>query len=175
MKIIGCNSWIRRIVKDERGASLVEFTLVAPLLFALAAGLAEFGHLLHQHHVVTKSVRDAARFAARSSADNWTTCASAPANWAAIQSNTQTVALRGSLDATKPLLLSNWNNASMVTVTYVCAPRNGLDSTVFNSDFPIITVTASNVPFNNGIGLLGFLGFTTISFSASHSQMWVGS
>ncbi|MBC6982420.1 pilus assembly protein [Caulobacter sp. 17J80-11] len=58
---------LRRLAADRSGASLVEFTLVAPLLISLMCGLAEFGLAFRQYHVMEKGVRDAARYLSRTS------------------------------------------------------------------------------------------------------------
>lgn len=56
---------LKRLGRDRRGATLVEFTLVAPLLISLMCGLAEFGMALQRYHVLQKGVRDAGRFLSR--------------------------------------------------------------------------------------------------------------
>lgn len=49
---------------DERGANLVEFALVAPLLFALLFGMIEFGWAFAQNLDVKHTAREAGRLAA---------------------------------------------------------------------------------------------------------------
>ncbi len=49
--------------RDERGASLVEFALVATLLFTLLLGIVIFGVLLSKRQVLTQAVAEGARFA----------------------------------------------------------------------------------------------------------------
>jgi len=158
---------------NRDGAALVEFTLSFPLLLVLGAGITEMGIALHQQHVITKSVRDAARFAAR----QFVAAPSCPLNtvaeWPTIVAATQTVALRGKLSASAPLLLPNWNQAAQVTVTDVCAPAGALFSTAgAGADFPVITVSAA-APYA-GIGFLGVIGLPAFTIRASHSEMWVG-
>lgn len=58
----------RRLVgfrRDHQGASLVEFSLVAPLLITMGMGMLEFGLALYGHHVIATGVHDAARYLAR--------------------------------------------------------------------------------------------------------------
>ncbi|NNE41477.1 MAG: pilus assembly protein [Marinicaulis sp.] len=157
--------------RDLSGAALVEFTLVAPLLLGLAFGMAETGRAFHQHHIVEKSVKDAARYAARAPAD-WQMCSTLPTNWGTIAGNAQNVALRGTLDGSAPLLLDHWNNTSTVTISVACVTKGTMISPVFNDDIPVITVSAT-VPFDD-IGLLGFLGLSTFSTTTAHSEMWIG-
>ena len=45
----------------DRGASAVEFALVAPLLIALLLGIIAFGHAFHVQSVLSNAARDAVR------------------------------------------------------------------------------------------------------------------
>ena len=164
-------SLIKAFNRDKRGASLVEFTLVAPLLLGLAFGMAETGRAFHQHHIIEKSVKDSARYLARVPMD-WNSCGTLPTGWGAAAGNAQNVALRGTLDGSAPLLLDHWTSTSTVTVSVACAPAGSMISPVFGSDIPVITVSAT-VPFDD-IGLLGFLGLSTFSTTTAHSEMWIG-
>jgi hypothetical protein len=56
------SSWCRR---PERGQSLVEFTLVMPMLIVLAFGLTEVGYALLDQHVVTKVTREGSNLISR--------------------------------------------------------------------------------------------------------------
>lgn len=49
--------------KSEKGASAVEFAIVAPLLFVLTFGIIEFGVLLFDKAVITNASREGARAA----------------------------------------------------------------------------------------------------------------
>lgn len=46
----------------QNGVALVEFALVLPLLLLLTFITTEFGRALYQYNILTKSVRDAARY-----------------------------------------------------------------------------------------------------------------
>jgi hypothetical protein len=52
-----------RRLQDERGAELVEFAFVLPLLLLLVLGLVEFGFLFQRYLVVTNAAREGARVA----------------------------------------------------------------------------------------------------------------
>jgi len=54
----------RSETKREGGASLVEFALIAPLLFALVFGMLTGGLALSRKNSMTNAVREAARFGA---------------------------------------------------------------------------------------------------------------
>ena len=164
---------MRRFVERRDGAALVEFTLMFPMLLVLAAGVTEMGLALHQQHVVTKSVRDAARFAARQFVAAPTCPLNTAAEWATIQAETQQVALRGSLSGSAPLLLSNWTQTSEVTVSDSCSTAGTLVSPAgAGANIPVITVSA-DVPYA-GVGFLGLIGMGAFTVRASHSEMWVG-
>lgn len=166
-----CFRSIRCFECDERGAALVEFTLVLPLLLVLGAGLSEFGLMLHQQQVITKSVRDAARYAAREPVVNRICPISGQAEWAGIVADAQNIALSGNLTGS-PLLISTWNNISMVTVSETNPPSTGFLSPCGGGTFPVITVTAS-VPYT-GVGFLSFLGLSSFNLTAAHAEMWTG-
>lgn len=54
----------------ERGAALVEFAVLAPLLILLVLGIVEFGWLFGQFNDVRHGAREGARFAAVNAGDN---------------------------------------------------------------------------------------------------------
>jgi Flp pilus assembly protein TadG len=47
----------------SRGATLVEFALLIPLLFALVFGIIDFGRALYSYHFVSDAAREASRWA----------------------------------------------------------------------------------------------------------------
>ena len=49
-------------MRNKRGASLVEFALIAPLLFILVLGIVEFGCLLYDKAMITNASREGARY-----------------------------------------------------------------------------------------------------------------
>ena len=48
--------------KSERGAELIEFALVLPLILLLCLGVVEFGRAYYTYNILSKAVRDGARF-----------------------------------------------------------------------------------------------------------------
>ncbi len=52
----------RRFFRDQRGQELLEFAIVLPFLALLLAGVIEFGRAFYEYNMLTKSVRDAARY-----------------------------------------------------------------------------------------------------------------
>jgi Flp pilus assembly protein TadG len=50
-------------LKSERGAELIEFALVLPLLMLIVLGIADFGFLFQRMQVMTNAAREGARIA----------------------------------------------------------------------------------------------------------------
>jgi hypothetical protein len=159
---------IHDIARDRSGASLVEFTLMAPALLALMVGLAEFGGALRQHHVMAKGVRDAARYLARVEPGG---CPPAGATWGTAVGRAQALAVTGTFDASATPLLPGWTDLSSVTVNVTCVDNSG---EIWRGDvsIPIVEVTAS-APYQD-IGALSFLGLAAPTITVSHTQMSVG-
>src|ERR1700751_129670 len=51
-------------LKDERGATLVEFAFVLIIFMTILFGIVGFGHALYAYHFVSHPAREAARYAA---------------------------------------------------------------------------------------------------------------
>lgn len=54
---------LRRFRHSERGAELVEFALILPLLLAMLAGIVDFGRMFQRLEVTTNAAREGARLA----------------------------------------------------------------------------------------------------------------
>jgi Flp pilus assembly protein TadG len=54
---------LRRFVRSESGAELIEFALTLPLLLLIVLGIMEFGLLFREYEVVTNAAREGARVA----------------------------------------------------------------------------------------------------------------
>ncbi len=59
----------RSLYRDQRGAALVEFALIAPVFFLLLFGLFDLGQLVYAKAVLAGAVQEAARSAALETAD----------------------------------------------------------------------------------------------------------
>jgi Flp pilus assembly protein TadG len=49
--------------RSEKGAELVEFALILPLILLLCLGVIEFGRAYYTYNILSKAVRDGARYA----------------------------------------------------------------------------------------------------------------
>ncbi len=170
---------IGRFIGETRAAALVEFTLVFPLLLVFLAGLSELGFALHQQHIVQKAVRDAARYAARTNYALKSCPISTQPEWAQMVTDTTTVALRGNLSSSAPLLLPTWDGSRGidVQVTEACVDPASVTPVIFSTagagnDIPVITVSAS-APYA-GVGLLQVFGQSAFEIQATHSEIWTG-
>ncbi len=103
-------------LRSERGASLVEFALIAPLLFVLLFGIIEFGAMLYDQAVITNASREGARFAAT----YYINPAAPPA-----PTSTSTGTLRQCSDI--QTYVQNWmtSNATIISFTSTPPPLNG--------------------------------------------------
>jgi Flp pilus assembly protein TadG len=56
-------SGVRRLARSERGTAVVEFALIAPLLFLIVFGIIEFGRMLNAYNQLTQLAGQGARAA----------------------------------------------------------------------------------------------------------------
>lgn len=54
---------LRRLVRGQSGAEVIEFALTLPLLLLVVLGIIEFGFLFQEYEVVTNAAREGARIA----------------------------------------------------------------------------------------------------------------
>lgn len=52
---------LKRFRRDNRGAAMVEFAIIAPLLFALIFGIIDFGRVFFLYNNLTNAAREGAR------------------------------------------------------------------------------------------------------------------
>ncbi len=103
---------LRRLRRDDRGQSLVEFALVAPILLILILGIVDFARAWNVYQVLTDAGREGTR---NSVVDNGSTVAQVQnliinaANRAGIQLNTSNITVTEG---------SNSGDATTVTISY---------------------------------------------------------
>ncbi len=172
------------------GTAAVEFSLflffiLMPFLF----GIFEIGRALEQHHVVTKSVRDAARYVARTrddkdppeefDVDNLIDagCAGTGAivgtSNPAAAGNAKDLAMYGVFNpvSTDTPLMAAWDAAADVSAyqTVCITGPVAVDTGTLTVD--VVTVTAT-VPFEDI--LLQAFGLPPITFDVSHQERYIG-
>lgn len=150
--------------RDRRGAALVEFTLIAPLLILLMCGMAEFANAMRQYHIMEKGVRDAGRYLARVPMTGCTVSSAAT-------TTAQNLALTGRTSG-GAYLLPTWNNLGSVSIAVADCFDNSAGAYRGRAQIPIVEVTAE-APYVD-LGLLSVIGLGDINLEVSHQQYWVG-
>ncbi len=173
-------SGLRRAWRSQSGVAAVEFVLILPLIALMLFGTIDIGRLLFDYQAVSKSVRDATRYVARSEAgalfSNLATCTVDPTTAAGSPTqNARNMTLTGTVDLSGGYILNYWTDTSTVTVSGVCFDNSagtyqGLYSGM--DDIPIVTVAATaSFPFLNG-WLLG--QGNNLTFTISHEEVFIG-
>lgn len=152
---------IARFLRDDRGSPSVEFALILPAMLVLMFGGMEAGHFAWTEHKLIKAVREGARFASRLPVEQYCDGATAQFDTAA-EDNIKAVTITGSLPAAEgessgPPAVPGLT-AAKITVTPVCVAfvDTGIYSELGNAG-PIVTVTASNVPYPSLFEQLGVI------------------
>ena len=168
---------MERLWKARGGIASVEFVLILPVLTLMLFGTIEVGRLLFDFHAASKTVRDATRYLTRIDAIALgLACPATTVNNAAAEvTNAKNLALRGTIDTSKPYLLGYWTDANSIVVTVDCEDNSAGTYKGFYAGadwIPSITVSATvPIPLMNG-WLLG-LG-DTLTFTVSHEEVHFG-
>lgn len=151
---------LRLVLADRRGSAAVEMVLVTPLLLALMFGAAELGNYFMNEHTLVKAVRDGARYAARQSFSNYTSCSGSPGG--TVVDDTKNVVMYGYRSGGSSLLTPNID-ADDITVTTSCTTSaggqdmEGIYSGRAGTGAQIVTVSAT-VDYLSVWGAFGFSG-----------------
>jgi Flp pilus assembly protein TadG len=148
------------LARNTCGAAAVEMALVVPLLLLLMFGAFDVGYCFLSEHVVDKSVRDAARYAARlplkelDGTVNYD-CSAGGTIGATAKQNIQRVARYGDPAGTTARL-AGWTSDDLTTVSLACdadATHSYVNEGVYanfpnGGAVPVVTVSAS-VPYKS--------------------------
>jgi Flp pilus assembly protein TadG len=159
--------------KNERGATVAEFAVVALLFFTIMFGIIEFGRLLYIHNALTDATRAGARYGSihhgASDADKL-----AVKNYVVYGPN-------GTFDKqgnpTSPPLIANLTT-DMVNVDFEGVDADGDPSTPGNTNYGTnlgsVTVSIENYQFNLNIPVVGRVltlpTYTTTSMAESAGE-----
>jgi Flp pilus assembly protein TadG len=144
-----------RVLRDQNGSALIEFTIIAPFLLSLIFGIAEFGRFLYQYQMVLEGLRDAGRYLARLDANDATN-----------QSNAANLATTGTIDGSGDPRVDGWEAGDIdFDVTDV-------DNTagIYRGPAEIEVIEVTTTFDYADVGFLSALGFDAISIDAAHEQ-----
>ncbi len=184
-------SGLRRARRSQSGVAAVEFVLCLPVIALMLFGTIDIGRLLFDYHAVSKSVRDAARYIARSDGavlfSDLATCAVDPTTAAGSPTqNARNMALTGTVDLSGGYILTYWTDTTTVAVSGVCfdnsagtyqgfypmKPKRATAPAFDPDDIPIVRVAATvSFPLLNG-WLLG--QDNDLTFTISHEEAFIG-
>lgn len=148
-----------RLRRDDRGAVIIEFAFVLPVLVLIFGGLVELGRAYYHANSIERGLRAGAIFAARRplplSADD--------------RAVAENLVKTGTLDGSGELLASGWAEA---------AANLDIDTTktftVDDQDVSVVAFTA-NVPFDPMLpSLMAWLDLTPETIVMRHEQAWIG-
>jgi Flp pilus assembly protein TadG len=142
--------------RNEVGAALVEFALLAPFLIFLGLGVSELGRFLYQYRLVLDGLRDGARYLARVQNPSDATSQTRAAN----------LAVTATIDGTGAARVTGWVAAN---VTFNVANINNSAGT-YRGEATIHTVQATTTFNYADVGFLGALGLPPLSVTATHMQ-----
>ncbi len=150
--------------KDDRGASLVEMTLVTPFLVFVGLGVAEFGHTFYHQHLITTGLHDASRYLARFD------------DPLAAAADAKDIAVTGSIGG-KDKRVSWWNTGDItVTIRNIANP---IDSTtglrLYRGTDPLKVVRVATSVDHPGLGFLSVIGISSpLTISVFHEERVIG-
>jgi TadE-like protein len=156
------------LAADERGAAIVEFTIVLPFLLGLFVLITEGGRVMWYHQLITKGVRDAGRYLSLVATDAQL-CPAGGGTGSfpeASLANARNLALRGSPSGSQALLNSIWSDPSTLTASISCVANTG-NAYHGPARIPVVTVNAAvpvSFPLVRAMALLGGSPATTLTF-----------
>ncbi len=135
----------RRLAPSERGAALVEFALIAPLLMLIVFGVIDFGIAFSNYENVRSGTRDAARMAVVNDVQNAPACTIDGTTVTPPADPTTTA------DATNALVCDTKNRiglSSSQTKVRISITGEAIgDDVVVCASFPVTAVTGLTLPF----------------------------
>jgi Flp pilus assembly protein TadG len=140
--------------KSERGAELIEFALVLPLLILLCLGTIEFGRAYYTYNILSKAVRNGARFLSTGLVTSTGTLDSTT------ETNTKNVVVYGNVAGTGTKVLPDL----LTTQVNIPAP------TVVSGSEQYVTVSVS-YPY---VPLFRLVMPTTLTLSPKVTMIFVG-
>jgi len=179
-------SWLKNIWRAETGAAAVEFAIVSPLLMLLFVGFMEYANLLYDQQQLEKSTRDAARYLSyydQNSGDSgyspWSTTSAGAvcgSSTLTVEQAAENLVLYASLcTGSSPIVAGMTSNdititpgsTSVTASAGTCSSNNSCSSCTMT--IPTVTVSVQT-PYSDIIGLLSFLGISSVTLAATHEE-----
>lgn len=157
---------------NSRGATLVEFAILLPLLLILFLGITELGRALHFQHRLTRAVESGARYMARSFQTVDKTdpaCDNTIGDWVGFAANAQNLVVFGTISGSGAPIISGFTTGD---VDVAVAPRavSGVGTAC------VITVSANvQYPGLFGAALIPLLDIPQPILGARSEERYVGS
>lgn len=160
------NFKICRFFCSEKGAALVETTLLLPVILALSAGVLEFSNLFYKKLLIEAGLRDAARYWARCPTIGGFSCSKTIA---------QNIAVYGSPGVGTPRV-SGWLPGDVVVDDTTYSTPNPIVSgePLFRGPANIITVHVSTTFTYSGTSLLNYIGIGNVTLNGAHEERFIG-
>lgn len=153
-----------RLIRSDKAASMVEFTLMITFLLTLAFGIFEFGRFMYGHHLVTAGVRDGARYLARLG----------DPTLLANQTAAKNIAVFGNATGTGTARVSYWA-ISDVTATPLTIPNDdGFGNPLYRGGVNITIIELSTAVAYPDLGMLNMIGVGSLMIRASHQERHIG-
>ena len=164
---------VRGFLRDESGTAAAEMALVTPLLLILMFGGMELGKFFLDQHVVVKSVRDGARYAARQPFGSYV-CSSKSVSGDVV-TRTRNLIRTGQISTGGTPRLSYWTDPTKIDVEVDCDETEDYQG-IYRGSAGALTVTVranvEYVPLLGGIGLFELLGLDELELNAqSHAAV----
>jgi hypothetical protein len=153
------NETLRRLRRNQQGAALVEFTLLAPFLLFLGLGMTEFGRFLYQYQLVLEGLRDAGRYLARLDANDTTN-----------QGNAANLAVTGTIDGSGDPRVDGWIAGDVTFSVDDVTNDDGDGNPLYRGAGDIEVVQVATTFDYADVGFLSALGLGAISIDAAHEQ-----
>lgn len=156
---------------NSRGATLVEFAILLPLMLILLLGITELGRALHFQHRLTRAVEAGARYMARSyrtvdKADP--ACDNTGGDWAGSAANAQNLVVYGTIAGTGSPIISGLSTGD-VDVTVDPRIVTGVGTTC------VITVSVTvQYPGLFGAAIIPLLDIPQPTLGARSEERYVG-
>ncbi|MDX8406620.1 MAG: pilus assembly protein [Mariprofundus sp.] len=161
-----------RCGKRNRGAALVEFAIIVPILLVLMFAVSELGRVLYQQNTLTKSVAAGARYLARSfDTMDREHCTAKPA-WSGFAVKAKNLVVYGTVTAGATPLVPNLVTAN-VLISHNRVDKGGAEGCVINVTatalFAGIAGDGKTIPAGLVAG-----GFADVTLNAASEERYIG-